>query len=148
MSATSSKRASAIYPPLTLLSSHSSLSPSQSRHPDCHLDFHTHPSFLPRPGPATLEHRQSPPSRRRATRAHFCTTLPPGPVRPHDIPLPHSSSALLAAVNRLRQWAGTNMIRGQRFRGRCMKEPESARDEPVSRRRTPAIPRRRRHWAG
>ena len=83
-----------------------------------------------------------PPSRRRAALAH---PPPPDPAQPHHIPLPHPSSALLAPVNRLSQRAHVNMIRGQRLCGRCMEESESVRDEPVSHRRTPTIPRRRQH---
>ena len=122
------------------------LSPSTPRaniqRPFRHLDFHTHPSFLPRPRSSPLERRDCPPNRRRATPTR---PLPPGPTRPHHIPLPHPSSALLAPINRLWQRARTNTIRGQRLCGRCVEEPEQARDEPVSRRRTPAIPWRRQH---
>ena len=123
-----------------------SLSPSTPRanipRPLRHLDFHTHPPFLSRPSSSPLERRDCPPNRRRAAPA---CSLPPGPARPHHIPLPHPSSALLAPVNRLRQRARTNTIRGQRLRWRCMEEPEQASDEPVSRRRIAAIPWRRQH---
>ena len=113
-------------PPSPLSSSQLiSLSPSTLRanipRPLRHLDFHTHPPFLSRPRSSPLERRDCPPNRRRAAPA---CSLPPGPARPHHIPLPHPSSALLAPINRLWQRARTNTIRGQRMCGRCVEEPE------------------------
>ena len=91
--------------------SHSSLSLSLPRahipRPFRYLYVHTHTSFLPRPRSTTLQRRHRTPTPRRATPTR---PLPPGPPRHHHIPLPHSSSAILAPINRLWKWARTDTL--------------------------------------
>ena len=91
--------------------SHSSPSLSLPRahipRPFRYLYVHTHTSFLPRPRSTPLQRRHSPPTPRRATPTR---PLPPGPAWHHHIPLPNSSSAILAPVNRLWKWARTDTL--------------------------------------